>query len=77
MNTLAILKWTGTATGISGALLIAMNIPQSGYGFLLFLVSSLCWFTAAWRMGETSLATLQFVFIAINLLGIWRWLIAV
>lgn len=75
-KTLPLLKWTGTSAGIAGALLVALHIPQSGYGFVFFLVSSLCWFFAARRMGEPSLMLLQVVFTGINLLGIWRWFFA-
>ncbi|MBF0098234.1 MAG: nicotinamide mononucleotide transporter [Magnetococcales bacterium] len=74
MDTLASLKWIGTVTGVAGALLVAMNIPQSGYGFLLFLLSSVSWFIAAYRMHEISLMILQAVFTVINLIGVWRWL---
>ncbi|MBF0186255.1 MAG: nicotinamide mononucleotide transporter [Magnetococcales bacterium] len=76
MDTLNLLKWIGTVTGVTGALLVAMNIPQSGYGFLLFLVSSTSWFIAAYRMREISLMILQAVFTVINLIGVWRWLFA-
>ncbi len=35
-------KWIGTATGILGALWIASNVPTSGWGYLLFTLSSVC-----------------------------------
>ena len=73
---LPILKWVGTLTGIAAASLIALNISMSGWGFAVFLVSSLSWGTAAFLMGETSLLLLQGVFTIINALGIYRWLIA-
>jgi hypothetical protein len=73
---LSALKWLGTAAGIAGALWIALNLPSSGWGFLLFLLSSMSWGTAALLMGESSLLLLQGVFTVINLLGIWRWLLA-
>ena len=70
------LKWAGTMTGIAAASLIALNISISGWGFAVFLVSSLSWGAAAFLMGETSLLLLQGVFTIINALGIYRWLIA-
>ena len=76
MDSSSLLKWIGTATGVAGALLVAINIPQSGYGFLLFLISSTSWFIAACRMREISLMILQAVFTVINLVGVWRWLFA-
>ncbi len=69
------LKWKGTATGIAGATIIALNLPISGWGFVLFLVSSVSWTIAGLRMRENSLALLQAAFTVINLLGIYRWLI--
>ncbi len=69
------LKWTGTAAGIAGATVIALNLSISGWGFVLFLVSSVSWTVAGLRMREQSLVALQAAFTAINLLGIYRWLI--
>ncbi len=46
------LKWLGTATGIAGATLVALNLPISGWGFVLFLASSVSWTVAALRMRE-------------------------
>ena len=69
-------KWLGTAAGIAGATVIALNLPISGWGFVLFLVSSVSWIVAGLRMGENSLALLHAAFTAINVLGIYRWLIA-
>jgi hypothetical protein len=67
------IKWIGTAAGVSGAILIALNLGMVGYGFALFLVSSSLWFAASLAQRETSLVVLQGTFMAINVLGIWRW----
>jgi len=72
---MAALKWLGTAAGIAGATVIALNVSISGWGFVLFLVSSVSWTVAGLRMRENSLALLHAAFTAINLLGIYRWLI--
>lgn len=68
------LKWTGTAAGILGAILVALHIDVSGYGYLLFLLGSVAWTAAGLRMREPSIWSLNAAFSAINLLGIWRWL---
>jgi hypothetical protein len=75
MNTTALntIKWIGTAAGVSGAILIALNLGVVAYGFALFLVSSSLWLTAAVAQRETSLSVLQGTFTAINVLGLWRW----
>jgi drug/metabolite transporter (DMT)-like permease len=75
MSMLRGLKWLGTAAGILGALLVAANIPSSGWGFVLFLVSSLSWSAAGLLMREPSLVALNVTFVAINILGIVRWLL--
>jgi hypothetical protein len=53
-----------------------LNFLQSGWGTVLFLASSVSWTVAGLRMHEHSLALLHAAFTAINVLGIYRWLIA-
>ena len=72
---LTTLKWFGTLAGIAGAVLIALNIPESGWGFVLFLGSSVCWGLAAIMMKESSLGLLQATFTIINVMGVYRWLL--
>ena len=73
---LTFLKWLGTALGVCGALAIALNLPFSGWGFVAFFISSVSWTAAGVLMKEPSIVILQVTFTAINLLGIYRWLIA-
>ncbi len=70
-------KWLGTVAGIVGALPVALNIGGTivGIGFVFFAVSATAWVVAGWRMGEPSLVAMHGVFLVINLLGIWRWLV--
>ena len=70
-------KWLGAVAGIAGALLIALNVGGTivAIGFIFFAVSAAAWVVAGWRMGEPSLVVMHGVFLAINLLGIWRWLV--
>jgi len=68
-------KWIGTAAGVSGATLIALNVGMVGYGFSLFLISSLLWGTIGFVQRELSLVVLQVAFTVINVIGIWRWVI--
>ncbi len=70
-------KWLGAVAGIAGALLIALNVGGTvvGIGFVFFAVSATAWVVAGWRMGEPSLVVMHGVFLSINLLGIWRWLV--
>jgi len=68
------LKWTGTVSGIMGCLLIASNLPESGWAFVLFLTSSITWGIAGLVMRDRALWSLNIVYVAIDSLGIYRWL---
>ncbi len=72
---LAKVKWLGTALGAAGALLIASNIPESGWAFVLFFVSSSIWAAVGVRMREPSLWSLNMVYMTIDLIGIYRWIL--
>lgn len=52
-------KWIGTAAGVAGAVLIALNVGLVVYGFGLFMVSSVLWAAVSWVQRETSLVVLQ------------------
>jgi|GEM_PF-1958491 len=67
-------KWVGMISGVAGAVLVALNIDISGYGFLLFL-SSLLWSMAGFIQRDNSLIVLQVAFVGINMVGIYRWLV--
>ena len=72
---LAALKWFGTLTGVVGAAILALNIPISGWGWVLFAASALAWTVAGAVQRDASLVVLQGAFLAVDLVGIWRWLI--
>jgi hypothetical protein len=71
---LAAAKWIGTGAGVSGAIMIALNLGLVIYGFGLFLISSLLWSLVGWLQREMSLLVLQGTFTIINIVGIYRWL---
>jgi hypothetical protein len=54
---------------------LALNIPVSGWGWVLFCVSSLCWTIAGAVMRDYSLVVLQSAFLVVDIIGVWRWLI--
>lgn len=70
------LEWIAAISGVLGAILVASNCRFSGYGFLLFLVSSVTWSMCAYASKQDALLINQLGFVAINLLGVYRWLIA-
>ncbi len=67
-------KWVGTFTGVAGAALIALNIGFVGYGFVLFLISSVLWSAAAIVQRDASLFVLQGAFVLVDVVGVARWL---
>ena len=67
-------EWAGSLTGLAGAGLLAMNTAWSGYGFLAFLISNLCWIAYGRMAGAKGLITMQLGFTVTSLVGIWRWL---
>ena len=71
----AFLRWFGTLTGVAGAFVLALNIPISGWGWVLFTLSSVSWTIAGLVLKDMSLAVLQAAFVVVDVIGIWRWLI--
>ncbi|MBD21159.1 MAG: hypothetical protein CMM37_08995 [Rhodospirillaceae bacterium] len=70
-----LLKWFGTAAGVIGALILALNLPMSAWGWLLFAISSSSWTFVAAVIKDYSLMVLQIAFLLVDFIGIWRWLI--
>lgn len=69
-------EWTGSATGATGAMLLALNLPVSGYAWLLLLLSNAAWIFYAVQKRICSILLMQLVFTTTSLVGIHRWLIA-
>ena len=69
------IEWSGSLTGISAAVLLALNIPISAWAYVFYLLSSILLLIWGLREQAHGVAFQNFVFIAINLLGIYRWLI--
>lgn len=71
--TLLIVEWSGSATGLMGAALLAANISVSAFGFVAFLVSNLFWIAYAILIRSWGLLVMQVGFTATSVLGLWRW----
>jgi len=72
-----IIRWSASVSGIVAAIVVALNLGRriTGVGFVVFLVSSVSWIVAGYLENLPSLVTQNAVLTAINLLGIYRWLI--
>jgi nicotinamide riboside transporter PnuC len=63
----------GAICGVAGAVLVSLNIPQSKYGFVLFIISSILLGIVSWQRKMQYLLTMQIVFLGINVVGVFRW----
>lgn len=72
-----IVGWIAAISGTAAALMVSLNFGQriTGYGFVIFTVSSVAWILTGWLDGEFALLTQNAVLLGINCLGIYRWLI--
>jgi len=71
----ALNQWFGSALGIAGALLLAMNTQWSAYGWISFLLSNFGWIFYAYRHRVWSMLVMQLVFTGTSVLGIVRWIL--
>jgi len=71
-----IIQWGATITGIAAAILVALNLGArvTGWGFVIFTVSSVGWVAFAVMEQETPLAIQNAVLFCINVIGVWRYL---
>ncbi len=65
--------WLGTITGITGALLVALNINEVFTGYLFFMVSAISWVIQGTKNSDKSLVLLNTVFVCVNALGLYNW----
>ena len=68
-------EWFGSIAGVTGAALLAVNMPWSGYGWLLFLASNTAWILYAFMERVSSMFLMQLVFTGTSLIGVFRWLV--
>ena len=75
LNTTAFLEWSGSILAVSAAILLALNIELSPWAYVGYLFSSLLLTVWGIRQKAYGIAWQNSVFIVINLLGIYRWLL--
>lgn len=72
-----ILGYAAMLTGIAAAIMVSANIGRrvTGYGFAVFLLSSMAWIGYGLVGDDMPLVIQNGVLGLINILGIYRWLI--
>ena len=70
------LSWVATAATILAASITASNLSTriTGYGFIVFTVGSIAWFSFGLMSGQPALMWTNAALTVLNLFGIWRWL---
>ena len=71
-----IVSWVATGATIFAACLTASNLGSriTGYGFIVFTIGSIAWFTLGWLTGQQALIWTNAVMTLLNLFGVYRWL---
>ena len=75
MNSTLIIELTAAAFGVLGTVLLALNGPRAGWGFVAYLVSNAGWIAFAWIQGHSWMLAQQIAFTGSSLLGVWAWLV--
>ncbi|WP_370655199.1 hypothetical protein [Sphingomonas aurea] len=71
------IKWFASISGMSAALIVSLDLGRrmTGWGFVIFVASSVAWFAGAWLTEDWALGTQNGMLFAINVLGVYRYLI--
>lgn len=71
------LKWLASISGIVAALMVSLDSGRrmTGWGFVIFVGSSLAWIAGAILAKDGALGTQNAALFAINLFGVYRYLI--
>lgn len=69
-------QWIAPVTTSIAAVMVALNggARLTGYGFIVFAIGSIAWSAYGWMTAQDNLLIQNLILLAINLLGIWRWL---
>lgn len=72
-----VLKWSASGSGMIAAFMVSLDLGRrlTGWGFVLFVGSSICWFGGSMLTKDWALGTQNVVLFGINLLGVYRYLI--
>jgi hypothetical protein len=77
MTLVEILKWAASISGMIAAFMVSLDFGRrvTGWGFALFVASSICWISGALLSDDAPLWTQNLVLFCINIFGVYRYLI--
>lgn len=72
-----ICKWFASISGVIACLMVSLDSGRriTGWGFALFVASSIGWITGAILSGDEALWTQNLILFGINCFGVYRYLI--
>jgi hypothetical protein len=70
-----ILKWLSTLFLVSGAILVALNIPESKWGFIAFLKGHIILVYCFAKERDFPLLVQNVFFLVIDIVGIFYWVV--
>ncbi|OAH97331.1 hypothetical protein A1353_23175 [Methylomonas methanica] len=68
----AVVGWIGSALGLAGSLVLALNTSYSGYGFLAYLGSNFALYHGV-KTRTWALVVMQIGFTVTSVLGLRNW----
>lgn len=77
MEPIDIFKWYASISGIVACFMVSLDLGRriTGWGFALFVTSSIAWITGAFLSGDEPLWVQNIVLFCINCFGVYRYLI--
>ncbi|WP_343520214.1 hypothetical protein [Sphingomonas sp.] len=77
MDLIEILKWFASISGIIAAFMVSLDNGRriTGWGFALFVASSIAWISGALMSDDQPLLSQNLVLFGINIFGVYRYLI--
>jgi len=77
MHLVDILKWAASISGVVAALMVSFDLGRrvTGWGFALFVASSICWIAGALMSSDEALWSQNLALFGINVFGVYRYLI--
>jgi len=77
MAVVEVLKWSASISGVVAAAMVSLDLGRrvTGWGFVLFVFSSICWIAGALMSSDEALWSQNLFLFGINLFGVYRYLI--
>ena len=72
-----VLKWFASGSGMIAAAMVSLDLGRrvTGWGFVIFLASSIAWISGSVLTQDFALGTQNVVLFGINLFGVYRYLV--